>query len=151
MSRRAGAGGGGCDRLPIMQCGGLGNRAGEGRDPWDGGTELRKELLCSHLNRGRCWREGWRGGGEVGQRGGGAPRVYSTFILFTLERPPPPPPLTSALFARPRLNLLRAVRSPAGISFLSPRSINLKKTIMLHQSAASFSPRGTFLHQVITW
>lgn len=27
-----------------------------GRDPWDGGTELRKELLCSHLNRDRCWR-----------------------------------------------------------------------------------------------
>ena len=32
------------------------NRAGESRDPWDGGTELRKELLCSHLNRDRCWR-----------------------------------------------------------------------------------------------
>lgn len=31
-------------------------------DPWDGGTELRKELLCSHLNRDRCWRRR-----EVGQ------------------------------------------------------------------------------------
>lgn len=40
----------------------LRNRAGKGRDPWDGGTELRKELLCSHLNRDRCW---WRR--EVGQ------------------------------------------------------------------------------------
>lgn len=40
----------------------LRNRAGEGRDPWDGGTELRKELLCSHLNRDRCWRRR-----EVGQ------------------------------------------------------------------------------------
>lgn len=36
-----------------------------GRDPWDGGTELRKELLCSHLNRDRCWRRR-----EVGQTEG---------------------------------------------------------------------------------
>lgn len=32
------------------------NRAVEGRDPRDGCTELRKEFLCSHLNRDRCWR-----------------------------------------------------------------------------------------------
>ncbi|KAI9539294.1 hypothetical protein NQZ68_005373 [Dissostichus eleginoides] len=40
----------------------LRNRAGESRGPWDVGTGLRKELLCSHLNRGRCWRRR-----EVGQ------------------------------------------------------------------------------------
>lgn len=38
------------------------NRAGGGRDPWDGDTELRKELLCSHLNRDRYWKRR-----EVGQ------------------------------------------------------------------------------------
>lgn len=86
--------------------------------------------------------EGGRGGGEVGQRGGGVPRVYSTFTLSRLNLCP-----ARKAAAQP----LHGVRSPAGISFLSPRSINLKKTIMPHQSAASFSPRETFLHQVITW
>lgn len=87
-------------------------------------------------------REGRRRGGPEGW---GCAACLQYVHPFTLE------PLTSAMPEKATAQPLRGVRSPAGISFLSPRSINLKKTIMLHQSGASFSPRETFLHQVITW
>lgn len=104
----------------------LRNRAGEGRDPWDGGTELRKELLCSHLNRDRCWRRrevGQTKGRETerGNRRGRRLRVYSMCTLCSFkysmsELTLHPPLLTSALINRlfPR-GLLHSIHLPAEI------------------------------------